>query len=370
MATVSDIERFYKTVDHGDGTHLALRWNGRVRFTIPRKKSAQEACWKTFRPGRLELGLRAMASFPRLFGSTGCVEAEPLASVREAIGDEAGLSCCRTGTPGPWSKDTILFLNKTSAKPLYIVKAGAGKAVDLLLDNEAHWLRALRNQKSLHDHIPELVAHRTGENLSFVAERPLEGEIDRRFGILHIEFLKKLQEYSQQTIKFEESRLYTNMRLRMSDLGGLLSETWSHRFDVGMRRIEQSLSVAPILLVAAHNDFTQWNVRIDHGVARVFDWEYADHEQLPFFDPLHFLLMPMGLKREPPDKIIRNMLQGLQMCQQSFDAKWSYNPEAQALAYLINLCTRYLWSVRGTSESDPVVQSYAPVIDFLCRGAR
>jgi hypothetical protein len=149
----------------------------------------------------------------------------------------------------------------------------------------------------------------------------------------------------------------------------MLSEEWSNRIDAGMQRIEQSLSCAQIPLVAAHNDFTPWNIRINDNIVKVFDWEYADYERLPLFDPLHFFLLPMGLKREPPDKIIRQMLRVLQMCQYTLDAKWSYKPEVQALTYLLNLCVLYLWSVHGAYESDPVVVSFAQVIDHLCRAA-
>jgi hypothetical protein len=363
---MGELGLLYNIADRSAGTHLALRWNRRLRFIVPSDADAQTMCWMTFRPGRLELGLRAIASLPRVLGSVSCTEAESLRSIREAMTDESGLSCCRIGTPGPWSKDTILFLDKTTLAPLYVVKVGAGVAVDTLLQNEAYWLRALRNQASLADHVPELVMHHSGADLSYVAERPLAGNIDPGFGQSHIDFLRRLQDYSRQTMWLEESRVYRKMRARLSSLGNMLSETWSTRFDRGMRKVEQSLSGTPLLLVAAHNDFTQWNIRRGDGVARVFDWEYADHEQLPLFDPLHFFLLPSGLKREPLVRIVRQMRHVLQLCQQQFNPEFTYKPEIQALAYLINLCTLYLWSACGNSELDPVVECYGPLIDYLC----
>ena len=260
---MNDVGRFYKVQDQSAGTHYALRWNRRVRFTVPREVAAQKACWNIFRPRWLKFPLRAMARLPRLMGAVSCVEAEGLASIREAIGKETGLSCCRAGAPGPWSKDTILFLQKQTAEPLFIVKAGAGEAVDRLLQNEANWLRALRDQPALVDHIPELVAHRSGTHLSFVAETPLPGKLDYKFGELHVAFLRKLQESFSKTMRFQDSRLYQNLRSRLKDLSGLLTEEWSTRLDKGMRRIEQSFLDSPILLVAAHNDFTPWNIRVE-----------------------------------------------------------------------------------------------------------
>src|SRR5271157_4170899 len=356
---------FYKVRDHPDGTHLALRWKGMTRFTIPRDVAAQQTCWKIFRPGRAELMLRVMARLPRISGAISCVENENLLLIRKTIGNEAGLSCCRTGTPGPWSKDTILFLNTN--EPLYIVKAGAGEAVDTLLQNEANWLRTLRDQPTLAGHIPDLVAHCSGVHLSFVAETPLLGKLDYRLGELHVAFLRKLQRYSHCTRRFEESRLYWNLRSRLTDLSGQLSETWSTRLQMGMQRIEQALSGSPILFVAAHNDFTPWNIRVQRGVARIFDWEYADSEQLPLFDPLHFALMPLALWKRPTVNMIQCMKKTLQLSEQWFGKELCHNAQTQALAYLMNLCTLYLSAERGKSDSNPVLESYALSIDYLCQ---
>jgi hypothetical protein len=92
----------------------------------------------------------------------------------------------------------------------------------------------------------------------------------------------------------------------VQNLSGLLTAAWSRRIEKAMLRIEQSLAGPPIPLVVAHNDFTGWNTRIERGVAKVFDWEYANDEQLPLFDPLHFALAPMALHGGPPARVIRN----------------------------------------------------------------
>jgi hypothetical protein len=360
---VDEAGQFYRAQDQPSGTHLALRWNGRVRYTVARTAAAQKACWKLFHPGRLELPLRAIALLPRLFGAISCVENEKMVSIRQAIGNEAELSCCRIGAPGPWSKDTLLFLNH-SAEPQYIVKAGAGEAVDSLLRNEAEWLCTLRDQPPLAGHVPELIAHRSAAELSFVAESPLPGKLDYHFGELHIAFLRKFQDYSRQTMPLEESRLYQNLRSRLKDLDGLLTQAWSIRMEKAMRQIEQSLSGPPCLFVAAHNDFTPWNIRVQGGVVRIFDWEYADYEQLPLFDPLHFALMPMALMRQTPYHLLRTMRQMLRQCKQRFGKQLCYEAETQALAYLVNLASLFLWADRGDCTQHPVVARYAYLIDY------
>ncbi len=311
---MDNADRFYIRRDDGIGTHLALRWNGRVRYTVPRETAGQRACWEIFRPGRLGIPLRAQALLPRLLGATNCLEAETLTSIREALGNDAGLSCCRSGAPGVWSKDTILFLDKKTTNPLYLVKAGTGEAVDSLLRNETGWLKRLRLQAQLAGHIPELIACRAGSELSFVAQSIVPGHLDFKLGRSHFEFLLKLQEYSRQSMQYEDSILCRTLDLRLKDLCGLLSDPWSIRLDKAMRRIKKSLSRSPVRLVTAHNDFTPWNVRLQRNFASVFDWEYAADEQLPLFDPLHFALMQMALRREPPPRIIRTMNRTLQRC--------------------------------------------------------
>jgi hypothetical protein len=364
---VDEVSRFYKVQDQISGTHLALRWNGRTRFTVPRDAAAQQACWNLFRPGWLEFPLRAMARLPRLMSVASCVEAEGLALIRDTIGKEAGLSCSRAGAPGPWTKDIILLLNKKTVEPLFIIKAGCGEAVDRLLRNEANWLRNLPDQPALVDHIPELVAHHTGTSLSFVAETPLSGKLDYRFGKLHYTFLRKFQEYSRQTMRLQESRLYHNLCTRLNDLSGLMSEAWSTRLNKGMRRIEQSFSGSPILMVAAHNDFTPWNIRVERNVAKVFDWEYADYEHLPLFDPLHFAMLPMVLRSRSTAGIVQCMNQTLQMSQMWLGKEFCNKAQTQALAYLMNLCTLYLWSERRNYGTNPVPESYTAIIDLLCQ---
>jgi hypothetical protein len=132
-----------------------------------------------------------------------------------------------------------------------------------------------------------------------------------------------------------------------------------------MRRIEQSLSGAPVLLVAAHNDFTPWNIRVQRDVVRIFDWEYADYEQLPLFDPLHFAMLPMALKRRSTARMVQHMQDTLRVCRHQLGEEYCYNAPAQVLTYLMNLCTLYLWAERGNIAGNRVLESYARVIDYL-----
>lgn len=357
--------QFYQVSGRSAGSHLALRWKGRVRYIVPCSAAGQSACWKLFHPGRIELPLRAMAGLPRFFGVAGCVESDSLSVIRKAVGPEAGVSCCRLGAPGPWTKETILFLDQ-DGDPELIVKAGKGESVDWLLRNEAEWLSMLRAQPQLAGHVPEMVAHRAGTDLSFVAQSVVRGRPDFELGELHISFLKKFQEVSRSRVHFEESKLYQNIQARLKVLDGLLTAEWSQRIEKAVQRIEEQFSGGGILMNAAHNDFTPWNIRMEGGVARIFDWEHACQEQFPLFDPLHFVLMPMALNRQAPALMIEKMRHTLQSCESWLGLEACHHSKSQALAYLINLCTLYLWAESGRSAASPVLESYEGIIDYLC----
>jgi hypothetical protein len=366
QAIVDEVSRLYRTENETVGTHLALRWKGRVRYTVPRELAGQAACWGVFMPGKLGIALRAMARLPRLFGTVDCVESERLVSVREAIGDVTGLSCCRAGAEGVWSKDTILFLSIDTSEPLYIAKAGAGEAVDALLRNEANWLRTLGEQPFLAEHIPGFIAHRSGSDLSFVVQSAIAGSLDFSLGDWHFEFLRKLHKFSIQVKVYEDSQLYLALETRVKELCGQLTEAWSTRLEKAMQRITESLSGSPVALVTAHNDFTPWNIRVRQNRAHVFDWEYAASERLPLFDPLHFVLMPMALRSPPTKRLLQSMRHTLKLCKSQLAAELCYEPDTQALAYMTNICTLYLWGDPEGSVLHPSLACYAQAIDYLC----
>jgi hypothetical protein len=247
-----------------------------------------------------------------------------------------------------------------------VVKAGRGAAVDSLLRNEATWLRTLREESTLAEHIPLLVAHRSGEDFCFVAQCPVSGDIEFRLGASQLDFLKKLHASSLRKLRYEDSSLYKTFNLRLADLEGQLSQAWLARIEEAMRRINQYLYGLPVSLVDAHNDFTPWNIRVLNNFAYVFDWEYAANEHLPLFDPLHFVLLPMALKRRPAAKMVERMHETLEICRNSFGKELCYHEQAQVLAYLTNVCTLYLWGARMEPGPHPVLDSYADIIDHMC----
>ena len=362
---MSDTEGLYAAASTGEGTHLALRLRGRIRYIVPRQAAERAACWETFRPGRVEIPFRLMARLPRLSGASDCVEGVRLAAIRQELGHDAGVSCCRAGGGGVWSKQTLLFASRSKDQPYYLVKVGAGPIDDRFLRNEAEWLCALRSSTALAGHIPEMIAHQSGTEICFLAQRALPGDVSFSLGAPHFDFLRKLHGYSLRKMDFGESVLRQNLLERISALDGALPGAWSARLRIGMQKVDRALSGSLQLVTAAHNDFTPWNIRLQHGRAYVFDWEFAAHEQLPLFDPLHFVLMPRALKGAPAGEILRRLSHALALCRRFLGADWCAMAEVQALAYFLNICTLHLRDDASVHRTDPVMSCYADVIDHL-----
>jgi len=346
-------------------THLALNWRGRLRYVVPRNRRAQHAAWHFFHPGRTRVVFEAMTRMPHLLGAIRCVESAALVAIRSAMGSQASFSCCNAGAGGVWSKYTVLLLDEQTIEPICFVKAGAGAAIGKLLQNEAGWLSSLRDEPSLAGHVPALIAHCAGKDLDFLAQSPLKGSSSGVLGQPHFDFLKKLQAYAPRALRFRDSILYRTLHTRISDLEGLLPEKWSHRIARAMKKMESSLAASSTLFVAAHNDFTPWNIRLVNGRACVFDWEFAAHEQFPLFDPLHFALSPLALEGRPVNEILRAMSETARQCRLSLGEEQCSNPEIQTLAYLVNLCTLYQWADGGTRNSHPTLVTYAGMIDSI-----
>jgi hypothetical protein len=362
---LSDPEGLYAAAPPGEGTHLALRLRGRIRYIIPRQAAERAACWETFRPGRAELPFRLMARLPRLSGASDCVEGERLTAIRQTRGPDLGVSCCRTGGVGVWSKQTLLFTSRSKDQPHTLVKVGAGTIDDRFLRNEAEWLCALRSSSSLAGQIPELIAYQSGTDLCYLAQHAFPGDMSFSLGAPHFDFLRKLHGYSLRKMDFGESVLRQNLMQRISALDGMLPGAWSTRLHKGMQKVDRALSGRVHLMTAAHNDFTPWNIRLLDGRAYVYDWEFAAHEQLPLFDPLHFLLMPRALKGGSASDLLSRISLALALCRRFLGAEWCAMAEAQVLAYFLNICTLHLYDDASVHRTDPAMVCYADVIDHL-----
>jgi hypothetical protein len=366
---VDDAGRLYIEPGAILGTHLALRWKGRVRYVIPRQAAGQRACWQLFHPGLLGIPLRMMAYMPRVFNSQSCREGDSIAYIRAIIGEPGSISACRAGSAGVWLKDTLLFMNHKTGDPSCIVKIGEEAAVGFLLENERNWLAMLSAQPTLAEHVPTLVAYDSTDTFCFVAQRPMTGSFEKQLGPPQFDFLRRLQDYSVRWVRYRDSRLSRTLHMRAESLSGRLPEEWGARINNALLHLERSFGEEPIPMVAAHNDFTPWNVRIRNGKACVFDWEFADHEQFPLFDPLHYILGPLAMHSRPAEELERKMLSTISQCEGWLGRDRCYQAESQALAYMLHLCNTYQWADGGTNNSHPSLVSYTPIIDRLLQKA-
>jgi hypothetical protein len=76
--------------------------------------------------------------------------------------------------------------------------------------------------------------------------------------------------------------------------------------------------------------------------------------------------MPMALRSRPTSQLIQSMHNTLMLSQKQLGAEPCYKPETQALTYMVNICTLYLWGDPRRSVSHPALACYALAIDYLC----
>lgn len=369
LHTMGNTGHLYQGESAAAATHLALNWRGRLRYVVPRDRRAQRAAWHFFHPGRIRAVLEPMILLPRLLGTMHCAENAHLTAIRTAIDMQRGYSCCVGGAEGVWSKDTLMFLCEGSAQPLYLVKAGAGPVVDRLLACEALWLRTLSVEPALHSHIPEIVAHCGGAGLCFLAQTPLPGRRNFRIGTAHFNFLRALHNWSARNLRYPESDLARNLRVRLSSLQNKLPQRWIERLSSAVEHIEMKYGDSPELFTVSHGDFSPWNTLIHQDRVLVFDWEFAAAEQLPLFDPLHFALKLPALKAVPLAQMNAVLEETLAACMTHLPHEFCRHSKTQALAYLTNVCTHFLNDDPSLASGNRALNAYAALMDHLLAGA-
>jgi hypothetical protein len=360
--------QLYQSESAAAATHLALNWRGRLRYVVPRSRRAQRAAWRFFHPGRIRIVLEAMTRMPRLLGAVPCVENNTLALIRAALDTPRGFSCGAGGAEGAWSKDTVLLLREGSPDPACLVKAGTGAMVDRLLRWEAHWLQTLDREPALRPHIPGLLAHRAGAGLSFLAQTPLPGRRDFRLGAAHFEFLRALHRWSGRSLRYPESGLARNLRARLGRLQNKLPQRWIDRLGRAVDRVEAAYGDSSSLFAVSHGDFSPWNTLIHRSRLLVFDWEFAAEECLPLFDPLHFALKLPALKAAPLSHTSAILEKTLAACAVHLPQEFCRRPKAQALAYLVHVCTHFLDDDPALASGNAALDAYAALMDHLLAG--
>jgi hypothetical protein len=194
------------------------------------------------------------------------------------------------GTPGPQQKAVITLVEEESKQPVCVIKIALEQRAKVSILQEADILVILN--KSGITNVPELI--KSNDLLGFSQQTILKGSLSsRRFTKSHLKFLLSLPMLSEKTCFMEQKKKVL----------ALYDGQQSNFFPLQLKLIEEAINLITshntIALAFNHGDFTPWNIKQTRDEeCKVFDWEDAQVEGLPFWDICHFFLMQAHLFKE------------------------------------------------------------------------
>jgi len=266
----------------------------------------------------------------------------------------------KKGTPGPCSKDTVLFTNAES-KLVSVVKVSESVKAKNLLQSEKVFLANFRDDVLFHNIVPEIKRSGVCNNLYYIEQTALQCRPipNNDCDIYIFNFLDVLHNKSKKLIKLKDSFFYQNITNFRSQTYEGLSENWKGRVDKSFEIIEREIYAFD--MVYSHRDFTPWNmgVNISKNLC-VFDWEYSKAEYFPLIDYFHFYIMPMALNGEASVLEIKKFIDDKKS---KIDSISNEKVTIQLLAYLLDLSLFYISTRDNFKEVGKVEQQYGNLID-------
>jgi hypothetical protein len=291
-------------------------------------------------------------------------ETSLLRDIKQAVGEAVAGSIARIGTPGPYSKNTVLFLN-VEGEPVGVAKVGTSVASGELLANEAQWLTRLATT-ALSAQVPRLIwtEHRAGTHI--LVQSAVSGDWGGNLlGQMQLRFLSQLQSIGEPFSGYRGSSMEGALNKSFAMLQNKLSSAWARRAKMGLRILEEKLPAAHLPMVVAHRDFAGWNTRQSGNAVFVFDWEYAREGYVPLYDLFHYMLMPAAVRKYVTSSQALNVV--VDVVGYGRRLTWGgekiANAELQLLAYLLDICLFYLESNNGNDTGDIVVHRFGELID-------
>jgi len=344
-----------------EATHFAPAAFG-GRLLLPRGQRARNAALKIFVSQRQ----RAVGYFQALFnaGSSPTFRLDPAFARAVAPIAEGNDVAIWFGTPGPLNKLSFAVIDPQGHVSA-IGKIGNRPATAALLHNEAAWLRRCGSYPELVRHVPKLIATITVGDTPILVQSVVDGKTPRlRPGTAQASFQSTLHALTAATeLRIEDSKMWLTIREHLTCVRPSLPILWLERIERGMTRLLDYPD--RIAFAAAHRDFTPWNMRLEHGSLRVFDWEYASDEYGTAYDLLHYCLLPRVLRGARPH--INVILEQAAATAKTANLLSCYGDQlrTQAIAYFLDVCLFYMASRGGWIAGDKVVEGYGDLLDQL-----
>ena len=348
----------------GQATHRACDDLRRVRFILPKSYRLASQTLSFFLPSLKATVLETKYRVPALNGKGSYAESQLLQQIRAAVCMFDAAAAASIGTPGPYTKNCLLFIGP-KGKYLAIAKVACTAPARRLLTNEERWLQTLSAEPKIRSLVPQLVHSAKLTSASAIFQRPGSGAfVAGPIRQAHLQLLSSLQELNSERPDFQHSVMRENLRISLQSVAAKLSPHWLERAMETLHVLDERLQ-SPIPMVNAHRDFVPWNMRErDQGIY-LFDWEYASEQYLPLYDLFHYMLMPMVLKNRITSAQIKRVLsdvKGLGSLLTHGKEKVAI-PDAQLLAYLLDRSLLHLVSNDGKASGDQVVERYGELID-------
>jgi hypothetical protein len=230
-----------------------------------------------------------------------------------SFGLRGTLAAVASGVPGRLQKITLL-LRPTNGLPARYVKVSKTSDSAEQINREISALRVISELFPGRAFAPRLIdtgQHDVGPDrtVRYLVQEALDGaRSGDRIEAEHARFLSLLARRTLERRPLEALERYQSV----VDLVGFIEARVDLEWTSAMRRLREQIEgfwqhrVVPCHL--SHGDFTPWNLRVDRGELRAFDWEFCAPNRSALYDLFHFVVQTGVLvSRLDAPAILRNV---------------------------------------------------------------
>lgn len=191
-----------------------------------------------------------------------------------------------------------------------ILKIGFSERSDDAVTREA---AALERMAELAPHLaPRLIASGERAGRAWMAQEVLAG---KRSGDdltpAHVRALVELGRIGRGLTAMDDLPAYRDGIRNLAALDPSFDADWHDAYLRLRRGLEETGTGDGVPTTLAHGDFTPWNVMVERGAVRAFDWEYFAEAAPALQDALHFHVQTSILVRQQPGARIHDSLEAL-----------------------------------------------------------
>ncbi len=274
----------------------------------------------------------------------------------------------RYGSPGPYQKLSVLFVDADGEGTAFVKVALSPQASEMVLREKA-WLERLAAIAELRASVPAILQAGLAGNAEAYLMTTLAPALGASgvFGEAHAHFLAALGHHTARPARFDDCLEARFLGDALPRLAPVLGVALHEEFASAWRDAAGVLKDWHGPLVLAHRDFVPWNIATHGDRLFVFDWEYAAEKASPLHDFFHFHLMPIAASRwrRVRTKRMRVLVgEGLDFVRRQYPGgSWDeVTVAAWLLVYLLDVVLFYTDSRKRFNPRRPVLAGYTDMI--------